>query len=231
MPGLPLLVVEDDPEINQLVSRTLRREGFDVIAVFDGKEALRRLAAERFQLVVLDLMVPVVDGWELLRRIRADGEVPVLIVSARNRETDKIMGLGLGADDYLTKPFGVGELAARVKAQLRRARVNDPDSREAGCVTRGDLALDARSREVTVRGKPACLTAKEFDILGLFMANPRRVFTKEQIFSAVWGEAYRGEENTVMVHIRRLREKIEEDPSRPRRILTVWGIGYKLADE
>jgi DNA-binding response OmpR family regulator len=231
MPPVPILVVEDDQEINQLVSRTLRREGFEVASVLDGAEALRRLAAERFELVVLDLMVSEVDGWEVLRRIREDGSVPVLIVSARNRETDKIMGLGLGADDYLAKPFGVGELVARVKAQLRRARAYAADSRETGAIRRGDLALDDRTREVTVGGRPASLTAKEFDILKLFMKSPRQVFTKQQLFRAVWGEEYHGDENTVMVHIRRLREKVEEDPSSPRRILTVWGIGYKLADE
>jgi DNA-binding response OmpR family regulator len=231
MADIPILVVEDDREINSLISKTLQREGFAVTGVHDGADALRRLSGERFEMVILDLMVPEVDGWEVLRRIREEGNMPVLIVSAKNRETDKIMGLGLGADDYLVKPFGVGELVARVRAQLRRSLAYSPDARDVGALRCGDIAMDTRTHEVSVGGKQAGLTAKEFEILKLFLLNPRQVFTKQQLFRAVWGEEYRNDENTVMVHIRRLREKVEDDPSNPRRILTVWGIGYKLADE
>jgi DNA-binding response OmpR family regulator len=231
MADIRILVVEDDREINRLVAEALRREGFAVTGTHDGADALRLLSLERYQMVILDLMMPEIDGYEVLRQIREDGTMPVLILSAKNRETDKIMGLGLGADDYIAKPFGVGELVARVRAQLRRHLAYSPDARGAGVIRRGDIQMNTQTYEVTVGGRPASLTAKEFEILKLFMLNPRQVFTKVQLFRGVWGEEYLNDENTVMVHICRLREKIEDEPSNPRRIQTVWGIGYKLADE
>jgi DNA-binding response OmpR family regulator len=229
MADIRILVVEDDREINRLIAEALRREGYAASCAHDGAEALRLLAAERFQMVILDLMMPQVDGYEVLRHIRAEGETPVLILSAKGGESDKIAGLGLGADDYMAKPFGVGELVARVRAQLRRYLAHAPEAREAAVIRRGDIAMDTRTYEVAVGGRPVSLTAKEFEILKLFMQNPKQVFTKSQLFRSVWGEDYMSDENTVMVHIRRLREKVEDDPSDPRRILTVWGIGYKLA--
>jgi DNA-binding response OmpR family regulator len=231
MTDVRILVVEDDPEINRLVAEALRREGFAVTGTHDGAEALRLLSHERYQMAILDLMMPEIDGYGVLRRIREEGTMPVLILSAKNRETDKITGLGLGADDYMAKPFGVGELVARVRAQLRRYLAYSPDARDDGVIRCGEIEMNTRTYEVTVGGRPAALTAKEFEILKLFMLNPRQVFTKLQLFRRVWGEDYLNDENTVMVHICRLREKIEDEPSTPRRIQTVWGIGYKLADE
>jgi DNA-binding response OmpR family regulator len=231
MADIRILVAEDDREINRLIAEALRREGYAAFCAHDGAEALRLLAAERYQMVVLDLMMPGVDGYEVLRRIRGEGDTPVLILSAKGSETDKIAGLGLGADDYMSKPFGVGELVARVRAQLRRYLAHAPEARDAIVLRCGDIALNAQTYEVTVGGRPVSLTAKEFEILKLFMRNPKQVFTKSQLFRGVWGEEYLSDENTVMVHIRRLREKIEDDPSDPKNILTVWGIGYKLAGE
>lgn len=231
MAGIRILVAEDDPEINRLVKGALQREGFTVASAYDGADALHLLSLEDFQMVILDLMMPEIDGYEVLRRIREKRSMPVLILSAKSRETDKIRGLGLGADDYLVKPFGVGELTARVRAQLRRYLAYSPDGRTAGIIRHGDIDMNTQTYEVTVGGRPAALTAKEYEILRLFMENPRKVFTKSQLYRSVWGEEYLGNENTVMVHIRRLREKIEDDPSNPLRIQTVWGIGYRLADE
>lgn len=185
-----------------------------------------------FQLLILDLMLPEIDGYEVLRRLRETQTIPVLILSAKGQEVDKIIGLGLGADDYLAKPFGLGELSARVKAMLRRYVYfnNHPNDHSASVLTHGELAIDLHTYEVASRAGKKTLTAKEFDILKLFLSYPSRVFTKSQIFQAVWKEDPIFNENTVMVHIRRLRTKIEPDPSSPIYIQTVWGIGYKLGE-
>jgi DNA-binding response OmpR family regulator len=231
MAVIRILVVEDDPEINRLVTEALMREGYAVTGARDGADALRALSLDRYQMVILDLMMPEIDGYEVLRRIRAEGGMPVLILSAKGGEADKIRGLGLGADDYVAKPFGVGELVARVQAQLRRYLAYPPAARDDCIIRCGSLEMNTQTYEVTVDGRPAALTAKEFEILKLFMQNPRKVFTKNQLFHGAWGDEYMNDENTVMVHICRLREKIEDEPSNPRRIQTVRGIGYKLADE
>jgi len=227
-----ILLVEDEIEINRLVAKYLAKEGFEIDSAYDGDEALARIRDHEYQLVILDLMLPHVDGQEVLRRIRAKGTTPVLILSARDSEIDKILGLELGADDYMTKPFTIGELAARVKAQLRRyVDFNrETSGREAGVMVHGDLALNADTFEVEVAGEKKSLTAKEFAILKLFLTYPTRVFTKSQIFEAVWREESLSDDNTVMVHINRLRAKIEHDPSRPVHIQTVWGFGYKLGE-
>lgn len=227
-----ILIVEDDVEINQLVAKYLSKEGYDTQSVYNGKDALSYLSSQEFQLIILDLMLPKVDGQEVLRKIREKKTIPVTILSAKDREMDKILGLGLGADDYLTKPFTIGELVARVKAQLRRYLDFNPESAGAGpkVLKHGDLELDTGTYEVTVGGVKKPLTAKEFAILKLFLANPTRVFTKSQIFQAVWREESMADDNTVMVHINRLRAKIEKDPSNPEYIQTVWGFGYKLGE-
>ncbi|WP_217591850.1 response regulator transcription factor [Cohnella sp. GbtcB17] len=227
-----ILLVEDDVEINGLVAKYLAKEGFGIDAAYDGEEALARIREHDYQLVILDLMLPRVDGQGVLRRIRAKGTIPVLILSAKDSEIDKILGLELGADDYMTKPFTIGELVARVKAQLRRYVDFNRESadRETGLLVHGDLALNAGSFEVEAAGEKKSLTAKEFAILKLFMTYPTRVFTKSQIFEAVWQEESLSEDNTVMVHINRLRAKIERDPSNPVYIQTVWGFGYKLGE-
>jgi DNA-binding response OmpR family regulator len=228
---IKILVVEDDLEINRLVSEHLSREGYTAISAFDGADALLKLSSTSYQMVILDIMMPKADGYEVLQKIRTSGNTPVLILSAKCQETDKIIGLGLGADDYMTKPFGMGELTARIKAQLRRYLKfsNEPDTIDL--IKHLDIEMDTSTFEVKTGDKPISLTAKEFEILKLFMLNPRKVFTKSQLFKSIWGEDYINDENTVMVHIRRLREKIEADPSNPKYIQTVWGIGYKLAEE
>jgi DNA-binding response OmpR family regulator len=231
-----ILIVEDDPEINQLLTKYLQKEGYQTDSAFNGLEALERFARTGYQLVILDLMMPKLDGHEVLRRIREKGNVPVLIVSAKSEEVDKIVGLGLGADDYMTKPFGIGELIARVKAQMRRylylndAPAQDEQEEPDHLLKHGDLTLDLNTYQVQIGDEKKTLTAKEFEILKLFLKNPTRVFTKSQIFQAVWQEEYLADENTVMVHIRRLRTKIEADASNPEYIQTVWGIGYKLGE-
>lgn len=234
MNPIRILVVEDDAEINLLVSTYLSKDGFDVDSVMDGQEAIERFSGHggfEYQLVVLDMMLPRAGGHEVLRTIRAKSTIPVIILSAKDCESDKIIGLDLGADDYLTKPFTIGELVARVKAQMRRYTIFNPSSESKNAkemLAWGDLALDTATCEVTVAGEKKTLTAKEFAILKLFLSHPSRVFTKAQIFQAVWEEESISDDNTVMVHINRLRTKIEPDPSNPVFIQTVWGFGYKL---
>lgn len=234
MEPIRILIVEDDREINRLIATTMEKEGYGVISAFTGWEAVSALDSAPYQLVILDLMLPGLDGYEVLRRIREKGNVPVLILSAKSDEVDKVLGLGLGADDYLTKPFSIAELVARVKAQLRRYlylnEAHDASREEPRVLRCRDLELNPATYEVRVGGQTKSLTAKEFELLKLFLANPGRVFTKQQIFRAVWREDYLSDENTVMVHIRRLRTKIEPDPSHPTYIQTVWGIGYKLGE-
>ncbi|HEX3043956.1 MAG TPA: response regulator transcription factor [Bacillota bacterium] len=228
-----ILIIEDDIEINQLVTKYLNKEGFDTDSVFNGREALSHISNQDYQLIILDLMLPKVDGQEVLRKIRETKTTPVIILSAKDREIDKILGLGLGADDYITKPFTIGELIARVKAQLRRYMEFNPDNSGFGSkvLKYGDLELDTGTYEVTVGGQKKPLTAKEFAILKLFLSNPTCVFSKSQIFQAVWQEESMSDDNTVMVHINRLRTKIERDPSNPVYLQTVWGFGYKLGEE
>jgi DNA-binding response OmpR family regulator len=227
-----ILVVEDDFEINQLITKYLNKEGFDTYSVYNGKDALSSISAQDYQLIILDLMLPKMDGQEVLRKIREKQTVPVIILSAKDREMDKILGLGLGADDYITKPFTIGELIARVKAQLRRNIDFNSDNTgdNAKVLKHGDLELNTGTFEMTVDGHKKSLTAKEFAILKLFLSNPTRVFTKTQMFEAVWQEESMSDDNTVMVHINRLRAKIEKDPSNPVYIQTVWGFGYKLGE-
>lgn len=232
MSDIKILVVEDDLEINKLVSEHLQREGYLVDSVFSGEDAFLNLAMGYYQMVILDIMMPKIDGYEVLRKIRQKSNTPVLILSAKSQETDKIIGLGLGADDYMTKPFGMGELTARVKAQLRRyLKFSAEKEQEIEILKHHDIEMNLSTFEVKIGNKNALLTAKEFEIFKLFMSNPKKVFTKSQLFKTVWGGDYLNDENTVMVHIRRLREKIEADPSNPKYIQTVWGIGYKLVEE
>ncbi|GAB6931989.1 response regulator transcription factor [Calditerricola satsumensis] len=229
MHSASILVVEDDRDLHRLVATYLRKEGYAVDGAYTGQEALVRARSGSYHLVVLDLMLPDIDGFAVLRDIREASTVPVIILSAKGEEWDKVMGLGIGADDYLTKPFRIAELIARVKAQLRRYLVlNAPASAPPRVMRYGDLELHLDTYEVRVGGKAKPLTAKEYALLKLFLEHPGRVFTKAQLFERVWKEPYLGDDNTVMVHIRRLRAKIEPNPSQPQYIQTVWGIGYKL---
>jgi DNA-binding response OmpR family regulator len=230
MQSARILVIEDDAEINQLVTKYLNKEGFDTQSVHNGKEAITHISSQEYQLIILDLMLPKVDGLEVLRKIREKKTLPVIVLSAKDREMDKIRALELGADDYITKPFTIGELIARVKAQLRRFMDFNSDSgaAEPKVLKYGDLELDMSTYEVSAGGQKKPLTAKEFAILKLFLSNPTRVFSKSQIFQVVWQDDSMADDNTVMVHINRIRTKIERDMSNPEYIQTVWGIGYKL---
>jgi DNA-binding response OmpR family regulator len=220
-----ILVVDDEPTIREVVVRYLEREGYRTLEAADGDEARRLLEQDMPSLVVLDLMLPGTDGLALCRWLRARSPVPVIMLTARGEEADRIVGLELGADDYVTKPFSPRELVARVKTVLRRA---EPSRGTAERLTVGALEIDASSREVRRDGEPLKLTAKEFDLLWFLASHPRRVFSRDQLMNGVWGYAAAFDTGTVTVHIRRLREKIEADPSRPRHLETVWGVGYRL---
>ncbi len=224
-----ILIVEDDRAIGDLIEIHLRNEGFETSRAFDGPGALEILKRNPVHLVILDIMLPGLDGLSVCRRIRRDGNIPIIILSARSGDMDKVTGLSAGADDYLAKPFNVMELLARVRSQLRRFLLlnEGPGSQPGGTrVTAGGLVLDKDSRKATLDDREIRLTATEFDILFLLAGQPGRVFSAEQIFRTVWADRYYDSNNTVMVHIRKIREKIEDDPGRPLRIRTVWGVGY-----
>jgi DNA-binding response OmpR family regulator len=220
-----VLVVDDEPIVRDVVVRYLENAGFDTLEAEDGIVARELLEKKMPSAIVLDLMMPRMDGLELCRWIRARSDVPVIMLTALGEEADRIVGLELGADDYVTKPFSPRELAVRVKAVLRRATAGAP---KAERLEVGDLRVDAGSREVAKAGEPLRLTATEFDLLWFLASHPRRVFSRQQLMKSVWGYQPSFDTGTVTVHIRRLREKIEDDPSRPRYLETVWGIGYRF---
>lgn len=223
-----VLVIEDDATVADVVSRYLAREGYEVEVADDGKVGLQRALESMPDIVVLDIMLPGMDGLEVCARLRAEVPIPVIMLTALGEENDRIMGLELGADDYISKPFSPRELTARVKSVLRRARgLVSPPVEPSEPLCAGDVVVDLRAHEATSRGKPVALTAREFDLLVYLMRHPREVFSREQLLERVWGYTY-GDKTTVTVHVRRLREKIESDPSRPVRIKTVWGTGYRF---
>ena len=222
-----VLVVEDDPTISEVVVRYLEREGLDVEAVGDGRDALDAAAAHWPDLVVLDLMLPGIDGLEVCRRLRARGPVPVIMLTARGDEEDRVLGLELGADDYVVKPFSPRELTARVRAVLRRAGASGvPDGLGVAVIETGALRIDIPARQVTMADVLVPLTAREFDLLVHLARSPRRAFTREELLERVWGYSF-GDTATVTVHVRRLREKVEANPSEPQHLVTVWGVGYR----
>jgi two-component system, OmpR family, response regulator ResD len=227
VPVAKILIVDDEPNIREVVGLYLRRDGHAVVSASDGEEALELYRRTRPDLVVLDLMLPKVSGLEVCRRIQAERRVPLIMLTARGEEEDRIVGLGLGADDYVVKPFSPRELAARVEAVLRRTG-EATEAADGGALVFGDLRLDPATREVTVRDENVTLTAREFDLLRHMAAHPRRVFTRDQLMEAVWGYAFSADTSTVTVHVRRLREKLEDDPARPHYLQTVWGIGYRF---
>jgi DNA-binding response OmpR family regulator len=227
MADAPVLVVDDEPMVCEVLARYLLREGFEVDTAVDGEQALAAFASRPPKLVLLDLMLPRVDGLEVFRRIRESAPTPVIMLTARGEEADRIVGLEIGADDYVTKPFSPREVVARVRAVLRRTEAASVES-DAGELVAGDLRLDCRKREVTRRGEALHLTRKEFDLLGKLVASPGIAFSRAQLLEDVWDFAWAGDTATVTVHIRRLREKIEEDPSRPKHLVTVWGVGYRF---
>jgi DNA-binding response OmpR family regulator len=222
-----VLVVDDEPSISEVVSIYLRRAGYQVVVAQDGQQALQVLEKEPPDLVVLDLMLPKVDGLEITRRLRAQGDTPIIMLTARREEADRIAGLEMGADDYVVKPFSPQELVSRVKAVLRRTRGSTPGVAERPLVF-DDLRIDPKTRLVEVNGEEKTLTAKEFDLLWVLARHPRQVFNRDQLLDLVWGLTEYVDPSTVTVHVRRLREKIEPDPSNPRHIQTVWGVGYKF---
>ncbi|CAH0168971.1 response regulator transcription factor [Peribacillus sp. Bi134] len=225
-----ILLIEDDVEISQLIVSALLQENYTVHAAFDGEEALALFHDKEPDLLLLDLMIPKFTGMDLLKKVRETSMVPILIISAKGSDLDKALGLGFGADDYLSKPFSMIELTARIHAAIRRATQYHPSESNStqNLLHYEGLTLDLNSFTVNVRGRTVQLTSKEFHILKLFMTNQSRVFTKEQIYHFIWEDDYYGNENVINVHIRRLREKIEKDPSNPQYIRTIWGIGYKL---
>ncbi|WP_026923642.1 response regulator transcription factor [Glycomyces arizonensis] len=217
-----VLVVDDDPALADVVARYLRREGFEVDYAPDGETGLRRALATLPDLVVLDLMMPGMDGFEVCRRLRRATAVPVVMLTALGEENDRITGLDLGADDYVTKPFSPGELAARVRAVLRRSR----GGAVAELLTGGGIEIDTTAHEVRRKGETVTLTTKEYDLLVCFLTNPGRAFRREELLETVWGWRI-GDTSTVTVHVRRLREKIEDDASAPLHLTTVRGVGYR----
>jgi len=209
----------------------LLMEGFEVHGSFDGEQALKTFFGGFYDLVILDLMLPEISGLDVMKRIRKESVVPIIILSAKDTESDKIFGLGLGADDYITKPFSLTGVLARVKANLRRTNQYSAGGETASvCVSLGDLEMNLENHTVHKNGLAVDLTAKEYEILRLLLSNQKKVYTKAQLYSLIWQDDYLGDENAVNVHISRLRTKIEDDSRKPQYILTVWGIGYKLGN-
>lgn len=222
-----VLVVDDDPGIVKLVRTYLEQVGFEVAVAYDGKKAMQIARNDRPDLVILDLMLPEMDGWDVCRALRKESNVPIIMLTARVEESDKLIGLELGADDYVTKPFSPRELVARVRSVLRRVE-GMPARPER--LSHGDITVDLSRHLVEVRGQPIDLTPTEFDLLATMMEDPGRAFTRSQLLESVQGYAYDGYERTIDVHIKNLRQKIEEDARNPRRVKTVYGIGYKFED-
>ena len=223
-----ILLVEDDISIQEMVETYLTKEGFQITIASDGEEGVTKFLKGSFDLIILDIMMPKLDGLEVVRIIREKSAVPILMMSAKDTDVDKAIGLGLGADDYICKPFSMIELAARVKASIRRSTKYSATEQKEETIKIGDLKMDLINFTVQKKEKQLKLTLKEFEILKLFVKNQNRVFTKAQIYNLIWNEEYYGDDNVINVHMRRLREKIEDDPSNPEYIKTLWGIGYKL---
>jgi len=224
-----ILIVEDNVLISRSIETKLKEEMFDVKAVFNGEEAVQEFNTKTYDAVLLDLMLPIKNGDEVLRHIRSKSDVPVIIISTKDTDVEKAVNLGLGADDYLSKPFSMLELVARVKAVLRRS-VKSQEKELKQKYTLGNLEINLNNYEVKKQGKLVELTLKEFEILKLLVSHPDQTFSKQQMYRSVWGEEYYYNDNVINVHIRRLREKIEDDPSSPKFVMTMWGFGYKLGD-
>jgi len=226
-----ILLVDDEDSVQKLLTYPLERDGFRVVQAWDGEQALRLFEDQRIDLVVLDLMLPKVDGLEVCKRLRAGSDVPIIMLTARGEELDKVLGLELGADDYITKPFSIREFRSRVRALLRRASLaRDSGPREGEVIEAGQLRIDPARRTVELAGEPVQLTYVEFELLRALAAEPARVFTREMLLRALWGDSAYREPRTIDVHIRHLREKLERDASEPEYILTVRGVGYRFRD-
>jgi len=226
---MKILIADDEADIRNLIKISLEENGYTVLSAQNGKEALDLLLSEDIHLAILDVMMPIMDGFNLLRKIREYNTIPVIMLTARTDDMDKVLGLGLGADDYLSKPFSVSELIARVGAQLRRSNEYlTPREKSVTTVTYGNLSIDREKCCAFKDGEPIELGAKEYKLLLYFVENPERVFTKRQLYHAVWEEDFYYDDNTIMVHISRIRSRIEDDPQKPKYLKTIRGIGYKL---
>ncbi len=225
-----LLVVDDEPAIIKGLKFSLEQDGYIIEEAYDGQEAVDKFESQDFDLVILDVMLPGLDGFQVLQRIREKSAVPVIMLTAKGEDMDKILGLEYGADDYITKPFNILELKARIKAIFRRANNAEPRDKDQ-IIKVGNMTINIANRSVTIDGKDINLTAKEFDLLQLFASNPGKVYSREQLLEMVWKYDYLGDLRTVDVHIRRLREKIEPNPSQPEYIFTKWGVGYYFVDK
>ena len=225
-----ILLVDDEDSVQKLLTYPLERDGFRVLQARDGEEALAKFAAGRVDLVVLDIMLPKLDGLEVCKRLRAKSSVPIIMLTARDDELDKVLGLELGADDYITKPFSIREFRSRIRALLRRAAAPRHDPRQDDVIVNGGIKVDLARRTVEAAGKQVQLTYVEFELLRILASNPGRVYTRQMLLEALWGGSEYREPRTIDVHVRHLREKLERDPSDPELIFTVRGVGYRFRD-
>jgi DNA-binding response OmpR family regulator len=225
-----ILLVDDEQSVQKLLAYPLRKEGYEVVPALDGQEALDRAGAESFDLVVLDVMLPKLDGFEVCRQLRAKSPVPIIMLTAKAEEFDKVLGLELGADDYITKPFSLREFRSRVRAVLRRSELMRDEDRDEEPLVDGDLRIDFAKRSVELRGEPIRLTYVEFEILATLARSPGRVFTRTMLLERLWGDSEYRDPRTIDVHIRHLREKLELDPKNPEYLFTVRGVGYHFRD-
>jgi two-component system, OmpR family, response regulator len=225
-----ILLVDDEQSVQKLLAYPLRKEGYEVVPAMDGEEALERCRGQSFDLIVLDVMLPKLDGFDVCRQIRAHSSVPIIMLTAKAEEFDKVLGLELGADDYITKPFSMREFRSRVKAVLRRSDLLREEQREEEPLETDDLTIDFAKRTVEIRSEPVRLTYVEFEILSILARNPGRVFSRTMILDRLWGDSSYRDPRTIDVHIRHLREKIEKDPKEPEFLFTVRGVGYHFRD-
>ena len=221
-----VLVVDDEKLIVKGIRFSLEQDGMEVTCAYDGEEALHLAQENKFDMILLDIMLPKMDGFEVCQAIREFSNMPIVMLTAKGDDMDKILGLGYGADDYITKPFNILEVKARIKAIMRRTAASEPKEENSKVIESGDLKLDCESRRLFVQGREINLTAKEFDLLELLVMNPNKVYSRENLLNLVWGYEYPGDVRTVDVHVRRLREKIEPNPSEPKYVHTKWGVGY-----
>jgi DNA-binding response OmpR family regulator len=226
-----ILLVDDEQPIQKLLSYPLEKDGYEVVPARDGQEALHAFDQQPFDLVVLDIMLPKVDGLEVCRQLRARSSVPIIMLTAKAEEIDKVLGLELGADDYITKPFSMREFRSRVKAALRRAEMGTQLDGDEEPLERGEMRIDFAKRSVELRGEPVQLTYVEFEILAVLAGHPGRVYTRDMLLDRIWGDSAFRDQRTIDVHIRHLREKLESDPKNPEYLLTVRGVGYRFKDE
>jgi DNA-binding response OmpR family regulator len=226
-----ILLVDDEQPVQKLLSYPLEKDGYEVVPARDGQEALSEFDRQSFDLVVLDIMLPKVDGLEVCRQLRAKSSVPIIMLTAKAEEIDKVLGLELGADDYITKPFSMREFRSRVRAALRRADMGAQADGDEEPLERGDLRIEFAKRTVTLRGEPVQLTYVEFEILAVLAAHPGRVYTRDMLLDRIWGDSAFRDQRTIDVHIRHLREKLERDPKVPEYLLTVRGVGYRFKDD